>query len=1463
MEFSSSTPGIKTQYALQFVTDIYVLTETQPNKTRHYAVVNATTGQPIADAKIVLTFEDYYKDKKTFRTLTTNKAGEAFFKGEQPDDVYAYTSKDKACPNQEMWNEYSSYTPDTDKDVSRIYTDRSIYRPGQTVHAAVIVYHQNYDVTKAVEGKTFKLILRDANYERIAEKEVTTDVFGTASADFELPTSGLTGSFDIEDETEADGSASFRVEEYKRPTFEVSFDEYKEKYAPGDTIKVKGHAKTYAGEPVQGAKVAYRISRRVSWWCGWYADNDNYEFSDSITTDADGNFEATVPLIFPDDDRTYYYNFNIEAAVTDVAGETQEGSLSLPLGSKATVLISDLPQKKLADELREVKFSYLNAAGQPIDGMVKYAILPYKDYLAKTEYKNYTTVAANQSVKLYQLPSGKYHFHAICGTDTLDTDVVLFSLNDKQPVVETDEWFYRSAEAFPRDGKPVYIQVGSSNKDVHVFYTVYDDKRIIETGAFDHSNAIRTFKYTYKPEYGDGLHLTFAWVKDGKLHQTAFDITKPLPVKELNVTWKTFRDRLKPGQQEEWTVNIKRPDGKPANAQLMATLYDKSLDQIAAHSWSFAPNFLRNLPSCRWGGFRFQYTNNIYNTAEYSHTSVKVLNFAAFNRHFTQVFSYWGGYGSRRLMVRGAADMEKEATAFALEGRLSGIAAESGDLNEVVVTGYNEMNAAPKSETPQDNKPKGVQLRENLNETAFFYPQLIADGQGNISIKFTLPESLTTWKFMSIAHDKDINTGYLEGEAIAKKTVMVQPNLPRFVRQGDKATVSTRIINTSDKDVTGKATLELVAPATEKVIYSETKDYSLPPNATSSATFSLTDILSDKSATLYESMLIARITAVGNDYSDGEQHYLPVLPNSEYVTNSYPFTQTQPGTKTIELNQLFPKNTTHQRLTVEYTNNPNWLMIQALPYVADLTNKNAIGLAAAYFTNMLGKWIITSSPRIRATIEQWKKEKGNETSMMSALEKDQDLKSLTLNETPWVADAHNESEQKQMLVRYFDENQLQNHLTTALNELQKLQNADGSFSWWQGMKGSLYMTVYVAKSLVRLNALIGHEDSQTSSLLKSTFRFLDRKVAEEVKEMKRLEKKGWKDLYPSDELCDYLYISALAGRAETADKTYLLNLLEKKPVNLTIYGKANTAVILMQYNKVGKAKEYLQSIKEYTVYKEETGRYFDSRNAYYSWRDYRIPSQVAAIEAVKTIAPTDGKTLTEMQRWLLQKKRTQAWDTPVNSIDAIWAFMNNGDWTMDNGEESSLTLDGKSLQLSQATAGIGYVKATQPVNILPAEKHELMIQKTSTGTSWGAVYAQFFQPSTEISNAASGLTVKREILDRNGKPTTSLKVGDKVIVRLTVKADRDYDFVQLIDKRAACLEPLHQLSGYHWGYYIAPKDYTTNFYFDMMPKGTHVVETEYNVDREGDYQTGTCTAQCAYAAEYSGRTGAAVLKVKR
>lgn len=1458
VEMTTNNKSIKPQRALLRVSDMYLMSQKLPNNRVRLVAVSATTGQPLPNAKIRITNGNNYDNKRHSQTLTCNAQGEAVYEMGRSSyqSIYPYTDEDQACA-ETYFNAYGQFTKDRVpvRPQVELYTDRSIYRPGQTVHAAAIVYRRVDDErTEAVAHQTMTLTLRDANYKVVATKEVVTDDFGTASTDFVLPSSGLTGMFSLRTNFGNNGYESFSVEEYKRPTFQVSFDEVKEKYQAGDTVNVVGHVKSFAGVPIQSAKVKYTVVRRPAMW--WFhrmsKDREVMVTKDTLVTDGDGRFTVPVPMEMPDDYSNHvarYYSFEVHVDVTDAGGESHSAETRLPLSDKPTLLTCNLPAQSLRDSIPSVTFRYINNAGQPVDEQVNYTI----DGHAYSAKANEPTVQG-----LKNLSSGEHHLVAICGNDTLDQKFVIFSLDDKKPVVKTSDFFYVTSDTFPHKDKPVYLLFGSSDKQVHVVYTMIAGDRVIDSGTLEINTQLIKKKLTYLPQYDKGLLVNYAWVKNGKLYSHRQMIQKPQPDKRLIVTWKTFRNRLTPGQKEEWMLQITKPDGSPAQAQLMAVLFDQTLNEIRKHDWRLNTTYHPALPFTQWSGLNF-IEANLYGDAPIVSLRERELDFSRFDDVFAsfdprdEVFltGYVPGIkirGTRAMKAMPLSAMAKQSGAMMLKSTAGG-----GNAREE----FADDTASPAlAEPSQPQQPASrMSIRENLSETAFFFPALLSDDKGNVSLKFTLPESVTTWQFMGLAHDKAMRHGMLKDEIVAQKTVMVQPNMPRFVRMGDHATLSARIISTSKRVVEGTVQLELLNPETEGVVFSKEQSCRLQPDTTVSVAFDF-DVNHLLAAHPQLSLLIARVTVSGKGYNDGEQHYLPVLPAKEWVTTTLPFTQHAPGTKTIDLKQLFPVDDAANRLTIEYTNNPAWLMVQALPSMGTPDGDNAISLSAAYYANSIGRYLLNEAPQLKSTISLWKQEKGSETSLMSSLEKNQSLKTMVLEETPWVADASKESEQKQQLVTFFEPNTMDYRLNSALDKLSKLQNPDGSFCWWKGMSGSRYMTTAVVKMLVRLNALIGKQQV-TTPIIRQALAYLDKKAAEEVAQLKELKAKGSKNLAPSEAACDYLYIHALAERPSTSTVKYLVDLLAKKPSALTIYGKANSAIILSQYGKHELAKEYLQSINEYSVYKEEMGRYFDTPRAQYTWCDYRIPSQVAAIEATKRLRPGDP-SIEEMQRWLLQSKRTQAWDTPINSVNAVFAFLHGATEKLtQSSQDAVIKIDNQPVALPKATAGLGYVKVSKPGK----DVRTLAVSKTSAGTSWGAVYAQFMQNSTEVASQSSGIKVTRTLL-YNGKPATSLKVGDRVTVRIEIEADRDYDFVQLQDKRAACLEPIGQLSGYHQGYYCAPKDNATNYYFDRLGKGKHRIETDYYIDRAGTYQTGICTIQCAYSPEYNGREAAKTLNIQ-
>lgn len=1466
VEFTTDNISVPVERALLRVSNLMLVTEDMPSNNIRLVAVNATTGEPVPGAKIRITsYDRRNEDNKDVETLTCNADGETLYnrKTNLVQSYYIYTDDDKASPVASLSGRFYFGESARSVDYVNLYTDRRIYRPGQTVHLAALAYNYNGETKRSValSGKAMTLTLRDANYKEIVKQKVVTDGFGMASVDFVLPSSCLPGTFSVRCDFGNNGYTSFSVEEYKRPTFDVQFDKLTANYRSGDTVIVKGSAKTYAGVPVQGARVVYTVTRRPSMLWRYYGTNEQEVqiASDTIATGSDGTFSIKVPVSLPEtmDERpNRYYSFDVSASVTDVAGETHQGETSIPLSDRPTSFDCNLPERVERDSLKTITFLYRNNAGENIDGDVTF-------YIDNQKYTCKANVPAE--ISYAQLKSMKHRLIAYCGNDTIDREFVVFTMQDKKAVVETHDWFYASADEFNADGRPVYVQLGASDSLLHVFYTVFSGDRVLENGTMTLRDELHTRQFTYKPEYGDGILLNYAWVKGGILYRHSVSLRHPKKDTRLLMKWTTFRDRLTPGQKEEWTLSVTRPDGTPATAQLLATLYDKSLDQLRSHSWSLSMPIYYSLPYTSWIGRNAQIIG-IYGEMPLKLFDERYLDFSHFDvQSSLGLYTVQQVYADNEGLVLKAKpvisqSMRLDEVVTVGSGRPNGNSNKklniTGAVSPITVDGSTVKDTSVILDTGTGQQS---QVRENFNETAFFYPGLTTDKNGNINIKFTLPESITTWKFMGIAHDKDMNSGMLESEVVAQKTLMVLPNVPRFVRSGDKVSISARLFNTSEKDVTGTARLSLLNPEDEKEVYHQTVKYNVKKGETSAVSFTF-----DMDKIDNDGLLICRVVASGRGYSDGEQHYLAVMPDRELVTNTKAFTWDGAGEHTIDLKQMFVVNDKDNKLTVEYTDNPAWLILQTLPIIAETNENNALSLAAAYYAGSLGRNIVESVPDFKRVLDLWRQESGDETSLMSSLQKNEELKSVVLSETPWLMDAEKEADQKRLLTGFFDESAMEYRLNDVLTKLKKLQNGDGSFSWWPGMGGNVYMTSTVAEMLVRLNAMIG-ADKETTGMLTSAIDYLGKKMAVEVENLKKAESKGEKNLRPSELAVTYLYICTLSGQKLTsqrkAEYDYLVNLLSKQNTGLTIAGKANVAVIMSGSGHSDKAAELLRSVKEYSVFNEEMGRYFDTPKAYYSWYDYRIPTQTAVIEALQTITPEDVTTIKEMQRWLLQSKRTQGWDTPLNSVDAVYAFMNGNkdDMFTTVTHQPVLKVNGSKLELPKATAGLGYVKTSRTGDNMKT----FTVEKTSDGMSWGAVYAQFMQDVTDIAGASEGMTVKREIM-KDGKVLADgaqLAVGDKIKVRITVTASRDYDFVQIVDKRAACMEPVVQLSGYRGVCYCAQGDNRTGYYFDRMSKGSHIVEAEYYVDRAGTYSTGTCTVQCAYSPEYSARAAAMTISV--
>lgn len=1270
----------------------------------------------------------------------------------------------------------------------RLFTDRSIYRPGQKVHYSGLVYEQLKDSVWVKKEVNYKVTLWDADRKEVASQEVVSDEFGTFHGTFDLPETGKLGEYLLEVDKEIQ---SFRVEEYKRPTFEVTMDTVRANYQGGDAIRLKGRASTFAGVPVQGATVNYQIQKRErNIWRGGgrLLGTEKGE----TQTDAQGMFEVPVHFAEMTSD-VPVVDYVITADVTSLSGETHQGSVTLPLGqSSLLVNLSDWDNQKartiLKEERKPVMFKVTNLQGFLASAEVDYRMYEEKDKETLGNCVLQAKAKSNQSFvpeAWYALPSGTYRLKfAVCDEkgrkSEQEASVVLFSSRDKQIPCNELLWVYQPQTEFDENGEAVFYY-GTREKDATLILDYFSDQKCLNFGFRPISDNLLTFRCKYKKEWGNGLKIILSLVKNGTLHSQTVEIRKPEPKRQLEFQWKTFRNKLHPGSQEQWTLKVLRPDGTPADARFMATMYDASLDAFSANSWFFRLNYDRTLLGTYWAlrsqGHSAQYFYFPRKRVEYTFFKYSGL-FEPYEWPIVTV-----GYG-------GKANRKVASVAF------------TGSARPINADLFVEEEMVPVKESSVVSTPRPqVKFRENFAETAFFYPQLRTDAHGEVDIEFTLPESLTEWKFMGLAHTQDMFYGNITEKVVARKEFMVQPNLPRFVRVGDQVNIVSSLMNLSDKEVKGVVRMELFVPETEKVVLAEERPFKVNANGTEKVSFSFD--VTDK----YEGLGV-RFVADGGMFSDGEQRYLPVLSNKQQLTESVLLNVNGAGEYVFSLESLFnghSKTVSRPKMTVEFTGNPLWYAVQALKVVENPETDNALSWAVAYYANSLMDYLSRTQPAMADSL----KVEGVKGKMVEAI---------------W--------------------------------KLKDLQLADGSWSWYKGMSGSLYMTTAITQLMARLNQMTGGElDAEFIKMNQQAWGYLNNRLAEEVKWMKEAEKKGGNHLGPSEMALQCLYTDALEkNQRMTADvRKYLVGKLEKMSGQLTIYGKALSAIVLNEAGKEAKAKKFLESLMQYSVMTEEMGRYFDTPKAEYSWFSYRIPTQVAAIEAVKYIA-NEEKTQEEMKRWLLKQKQAQAWDTPIATADAVYALLMTGEDGLQQTGAAALKV-GKQVIRTPDDA-LGYVRQEVTGNVLNIRK--VTVEKESAGIAWGAVYAEFLEDMDQVTAQGHALEISRTLY-REGKPLpvgTTLKVGDKLTVRLTLKADRDMDFVQVKDNRAAFMEPVDALSGYCWNRTLASyrenKDASTSFFIERLRKGTHELEYEVYVTSSGKYTQGIPTVQSVYAPEFVG-----------
>ena len=1390
------------------VSNIIAIAEHLPNRRTRIVVVDNMTGRPIPHAKVDLM--DRWENH-TKKTLSCNKNGEIIhwyiWKNSEPTCLFPYTDEDMFCLKERIsfWSAYS-YDNEERKERVEILTDREIYRPGQTIRVGIVSYAIDEDKKAKTFQKAMKVELKKFYSKIINSINVRSDEMGVAHCEFIIPEDMESGRYTISCGHE---SKDIRIEEYKRPSFEVKWEDYADPYQVGDTITLKGVAVSYAGVPVANAKVNYRVKRAEAWWWrflspywevkGLYGMSDEKEYHQGMTeTDDNGKFSIEVPMLLTDErnqnpasqlfngkhsrkSRPLFMDIIAEADVVDSTGETQSARTRLPLSNRKYYMSIQMDEKTELSDVPSFVVVIKNASGKDLADQVSYWL---------DDSTNVDTATSNQQVSLPDMAVGKHVLHIKYGEEEQAHEFIVFDKESRKVPFETEMWTYQSAEVFPENNGEVILQVGCSEENSYLFYNIFSGNHLLESGVERVASGMTNRRFSYKKEYGNGILVSYAWVRNKKMQTHNFVINKPIPKRELKLSWKTFRDKVVPGTKEKWVLTIKDEMDRNVTANVIATLYDKSLDQLVKSSWEgFGPVMKWNVPSSDWVYSSIE-TIRLYFSRDYTLVDVPYL----FSR-----FKYGSLFDvieeERAMMAhRACYKMEEEIRSDRHRGFSSGSVMFSLDSSatkliseEVDVTTDNALSAYQSGDSEENNPIEEIKLRSDMSETAFFMPTLRTDEDGDVSIEFLLPDSLTTWKFKAIAHTKDMYHAYFEDETIARKLVMVKPNMPRFVRVGDESTISAKVTNTSDKDVEGKIVFELLDASNEQVAFSDSKPFILGRNASLTESFHFTP---DEEIEDY----VCRIYAVGNGFSDGEQHSLPVLPNKTEVTVTRIISQDGAGTETIDTARLLPEGSTRRRLSLQYTNRPLWLAIKALPAMTDEDSDNAISVSVSLYCNLL-----------TAHLQKHVKEFGSLVS----------VKSSKLNKST---------------------NKL-------VGKLKQLQGYGGGFTWYKGMPESLYMTTEVLMHLCRLQKFVGEMDA-LKDIIENAFRFCDMEMCNWVRELKKREKKGEAVYMPTFTILQHMYNCAITRHVldDEAKKAYeyLVVLLMKDIHRQTIREKALTALILEYSGHHERAMVYAESLRQYTKCDAERGRTFDTSRATFSWYSYKIPTHVAGMEALRLLCLEDKGTFREMQKWLLQEKRTQMWETPIDSVNAVHALLLGSEEVLSDNRPAVFDVDGKRLDVVN-NGNEGYVEAD-----LAATTKQLSIEKVSKGLSWGAVFARFLQPMSDVDASGSGMTIHREII----ADKKELHVGDRIRVKLTYTCERNFDFVTVIDSKAACMEPVEQLSWSDSFKHVAPRDTETCYSYYGLGQGTHSIETEYYLDRPGVYEIGVATIVCTYAPEF-------------
>ena len=1443
-------------YEVVYISPYQCVMVNLPDNMVEMVALDRMTGHPVPKAEIVsyIRRDGKYEVKNIYQTDVNGTVEIARDK----DKFVCYSVRTSGNDFMKPVSVYFGgfYNDNDNNDITKhtkIFTDRSIYRPGQKVFVSGVVYVQDGDSISVSNDSEVNVSLLDANRKTVENVKVQTDEFGVYSAEFVLKSNSMPGMYSVK---AGEQYETIRVEEYKRPTFDVVFSKMEDAFSFDDSVRADAKAATFAGSPLRMAKVEYKVFRQDIEWLRFYR-NERELISGETMTDADGRFHVDFHLLKPESGNLsanfICSRFRIMATVTSLSGETQSGEYVLSVGGESLSFnISGLPGKLAKERIGDIKFEVLNYDGIPVETNVRYEI--YKLDGERNTVGKPVFSSEVQSRKpfvpyaLSSLPSGSYRLKVSTADskerETSHTqDFTLFSLSDSVPPFDTAWWFYQDGESFANDGK-VDFYVGSSEEDAYLMLDVFTSEKRIESKRITFSNSICKFSYSYKKEYGDGITVCLSLVRNGELYRETIQLAKPEPDKKLLIEWNTFRDKLAPGQTEEWKLTVRDKSGNPVKASMLASAYDASLDEFYPNGWYFSTYFRRNFMPVRFQTIAGDRRLNMNVPYDYYPVGNGIDFFRGdgFTCFMPFCFNYYGT--QRDIMAKASIQV--------------GFAASRNS----VTLNYIEPEVAADETVKVTNGASSPALRENFAETAFYYPRLHTDSTGTVTMSFVMPDALTKWNFNGFVHTKEMDYGFVKASFTTSKPFMVQPNMPRFVRVGDDSSISSSLINMSDGDVSGKVTMTMSNPVNGRVVYTKTKGFNVREGETGVVAFNY-------KVTEGIDVLVCTIMAEAGEFSDGERHYLPVLSDKQLIVENIPVQLRGDETKTVDTGKLFnggSQTATGKKLTVEMTANPQWHVIQALPVLSTPSSDDAMSWATALYANSLSLHIVKSNPKIKQVFDTWMLQGNSDKDFWSELSKNEELKSIIIEETPWLAEAENDVARKQRIALLFDVNGMNDRLATAVTNLAQLQLEDGSWPWFKGMSSSPYITLQIVQSLARLKSLGITFDSRMNNVYLEAIGYLAKEAAEWHSRMI-----NDKNTYvPQDMIMHYLYVCAIdkdaARLADAKVNSYFTDYFMGKSASLDIQDKSVMATVMDAAGKKNEAKVLLQSVMEYMVGNEEMGSYFDTYKAGYSWCNYRIPAHVSAMEAIMRLGENKETLLDDMRLWLLKQKQVQVWDTPVSSVNAIYAFLADGGSRLDSTSVMTANVGGETI--TTPDDAIGQVSVSlhgEEINNVKA----ITVSRKGSGTGWASVYTQCLESMDKVKlYGGDGLRIERNYMS-GGKEIDSesaLSVGDKVTVSITVSADRDMDFVRIKDEKPACLEAASQLSSYSWsgglGYYRVNKDASVEFFVDSMRKGTYTITYDAYVTRSGNYVSGPASVISVYAPQFGSHSEGFTMKVK-